>query len=126
VALRAPRRNRPGSIFAAARSHGGTNVEKGDGMGETKQSELTGLPASELAELIASRRVSATEAVKAHIDRIEALDGKLHADAATDPSHGACCVCHKHCGLEDLPVSCRLLAAKTDTPAMCSVTRGPS
>ena len=32
-----------------------------------------------MAGLIASGRVSATEAVKAHIARIEALDGKLHA-----------------------------------------------
>lgn len=48
-------------------------------MGETTQAELTGLGASELAGLIVTRRVSATEAVKAHIERIQAMDGKLHA-----------------------------------------------
>ena len=39
---------------------------------EAAQAELTGLPATELAALIASRKVSATEAVKAHVDRIQA------------------------------------------------------
>jgi fatty acid amide hydrolase len=48
-------------------------------MGETLQAELTELSASELARLIASRQLSATDAVKAHIKRIEDLDGRVHA-----------------------------------------------
>ena len=48
-------------------------------MTDAAQAELTSLPASELAGLIASRRLSATEAVKAHIERIEALNGRLNA-----------------------------------------------
>jgi Asp-tRNA(Asn)/Glu-tRNA(Gln) amidotransferase A subunit family amidase len=48
-------------------------------MADTTQPELTGLPASELARLIASRQLSATEAVKAHIKRIEEVDGRVHA-----------------------------------------------
>ena len=48
-------------------------------MAETTQPDLTGLSASELARLIASRQLSATEAVKAHIKRIEELDGRVHA-----------------------------------------------
>jgi fatty acid amide hydrolase len=48
-------------------------------MAATEQGELIGLPAGELASLIASRRVSAREAVSAHIERIESLDGKLRA-----------------------------------------------
>jgi fatty acid amide hydrolase len=43
------------------------------------QAQLTDLSATELAQSIASRQVSATEAVKAHIKRIEELDGSLHA-----------------------------------------------
>jgi aspartyl-tRNA(Asn)/glutamyl-tRNA(Gln) amidotransferase subunit A len=35
--------------------------------------------AAELAALIASREVSAVEVAQAHLDRIEAVDGKLHA-----------------------------------------------
>jgi Asp-tRNA(Asn)/Glu-tRNA(Gln) amidotransferase A subunit family amidase len=48
-------------------------------MGETIQAELTALSASELARLIAVRELSATEAVKAHIKRIEELDGRVNA-----------------------------------------------
>src|SRR6202162_3706309 len=48
-------------------------------MGETQEAELPGLSASELARLIASRQLSATEAVKAHIKRIEEVDGRVHA-----------------------------------------------
>ena len=48
-------------------------------MGETIQAALTDLSASELARLIAVRQVSATEAVKAHIRRIEELDGRVNA-----------------------------------------------
>lgn len=48
-------------------------------MAATEQGELTALPAGELASLIASRRLSAREAVSAHIQRIESLDKKLHA-----------------------------------------------
>ena len=52
-------------------------------MTDAAQAELTSLPASELAGLIASRRLSATEAVKAHIERIEALNGRLNAVVVT-------------------------------------------
>lgn len=48
-------------------------------MGGTNQVELIGQSATELAASIASRQLSATEAVKAHIERIEALEPKLHA-----------------------------------------------
>ena len=48
-------------------------------MAETTPAELTGLSASELARLIASRQLSATDAVKAHIKRIEELDGRVHS-----------------------------------------------
>src|ERR1700674_2975163 len=43
------------------------------------QAELTDLSATELAHSIASRQVSSTEAVRAHIRRIEELDGRIHA-----------------------------------------------
>jgi Asp-tRNA(Asn)/Glu-tRNA(Gln) amidotransferase A subunit family amidase len=48
-------------------------------MSETTQRELTSLPASELAGLIAARQVSATEAVTAHVERIQALDFRVRA-----------------------------------------------
>jgi fatty acid amide hydrolase len=48
-------------------------------MRDAAQAELTSPSASELAALIASKRVSATEVVKAHIERIEALNGRLNA-----------------------------------------------
>lgn len=50
-------------------------------MSETAARELTSLDARELARLIAGREVSATEAVRAHIDRIQALEPKLNAVA---------------------------------------------
>lgn len=42
-------------------------------------SELTWKPIAELARMIAAREVSPVEVVQAHLDRIEALDGKLKA-----------------------------------------------
>ena len=48
-------------------------------MGEMHQAALTELSASELARQIASRRLSATEAVKAHIKRIEEVDSRIRA-----------------------------------------------
>jgi fatty acid amide hydrolase len=48
-------------------------------MADTTRAELIGLSASELARLIASRQLSATDAVKAHIERIEKVDGRVHA-----------------------------------------------
>ena len=42
-------------------------------------SDLVGLPASELAALIVARRVSAREAVAAHIERIQSLDDRIRA-----------------------------------------------
>jgi aspartyl-tRNA(Asn)/glutamyl-tRNA(Gln) amidotransferase subunit A len=41
--------------------------------------DLTRLPAHELASLIAAREVSAVEATQAHLDRIDAVDGPIHA-----------------------------------------------
>lgn len=46
---------------------------------EMSAPELVQTGAAELAGLIASRRVSATEAVRAHIERIQALEGRLNA-----------------------------------------------
>ena len=48
-------------------------------MSETAMDELTRQSASGLARLIASRGVSATEAVRAHVERIQATDGRLNA-----------------------------------------------
>ncbi|MDQ6721711.1 MAG: amidase, partial [Candidatus Dormibacteraeota bacterium] len=48
-------------------------------MSEMQPAELTELSASELARQIASRQLSATEAVKAHIKRIEEVDGRIRA-----------------------------------------------
>ena len=48
-------------------------------MSETRTPELVGTGAAELARLIATRQVSATEAVGAHIERIRSLEGKLNA-----------------------------------------------
>lgn len=48
-------------------------------MRQMLQAELTDLSASELAQMIATRQVSSTEAVKAHIKRIEEVDGRVHA-----------------------------------------------
>ena len=52
-------------------------------------SELTRLPAAELATLLADGEVSSVEATRAHLDRIHAVDGDVHAflhvnEAATD------------------------------------------
>jgi aspartyl-tRNA(Asn)/glutamyl-tRNA(Gln) amidotransferase subunit A len=41
--------------------------------------DLTRLPAHELADLLASGEVSSTEATRAHLDRIAAVDGDIHA-----------------------------------------------
>jgi len=51
--------------------------------------DLTRIAASDLAKLLASREVSSVEATKAHLDRIAAVDGDVHAflhvsDAALD------------------------------------------
>jgi len=40
-------------------------------------SELCWTPMTELARMIAARKVSPVEVVQAHLDRIAALDGKL-------------------------------------------------
>jgi fatty acid amide hydrolase len=48
-------------------------------MSQTAKQELTRLSASELARLIASRSVSATESVTAHLELIQATDGRLRA-----------------------------------------------
>lgn len=48
-------------------------------MEASKLADLVQLPASELAAQIATRRVSAKEAVTAHIERIQALDDRLRA-----------------------------------------------
>jgi len=42
-------------------------------------SELTGLTAADLADRLASGEVSAVEATRAHLDRIAAVDGTVHA-----------------------------------------------
>ncbi|OJX70218.1 MAG: aspartyl/glutamyl-tRNA amidotransferase subunit A [Micrococcales bacterium 73-13] len=41
--------------------------------------ELTRLPAAELSDLLAEREVSSVEVVRAHLDRIAAVDGAVHA-----------------------------------------------
>jgi fatty acid amide hydrolase len=48
-------------------------------MSQTAKDELTRLSASELARLIASRSVSATESVEAHLELIQVTDDRLHA-----------------------------------------------
>ncbi len=42
-------------------------------------SDLTRLPAAELAGLLAAGEVSSVEATQAHLDRIAAVDGDVHA-----------------------------------------------
>ena len=42
-------------------------------------SDLTRLSAAVLAEKLAAREVSSVEATKAHLDRIAAVDGDIHA-----------------------------------------------
>lgn len=44
-------------------------------------SGLTSMPAGELAELVRDRKVSPLDVVRAHLERIEALDAQLHAFA---------------------------------------------
>ena len=46
--------------------------------------ELTALPASALAERIATRRISARETVEAHLRRIDEVDGAINAVVALD------------------------------------------
>jgi amidase len=46
--------------------------------------ELTGLPATALADLVARREASAAEVVAAHLDRIAAVDGPINAVVALD------------------------------------------
>ena len=46
--------------------------------------ELTALPATALAERIATRRISARETVEAHLRRIEEVDGAINAVVALD------------------------------------------
>src|SRR4051794_24370452 len=46
--------------------------------------ELTGLPATVLADLVARREASAAEVVAAHLDRIAAVDGPINAVVALD------------------------------------------
>ena len=41
--------------------------------------DLTRLSASALADKLAAREVSSEEAVRAHLDRIEAVDADVHA-----------------------------------------------
>ncbi|MGN6501323.1 MAG: amidase, partial [Pseudolysinimonas sp.] len=41
--------------------------------------DLTRLPAHELADLLASGEVSSVDATRAHLDRIAAVDGDIHA-----------------------------------------------
>jgi aspartyl-tRNA(Asn)/glutamyl-tRNA(Gln) amidotransferase subunit A len=45
----------------------------------TTANELIHLPAAELAERLSSGEVSSVEATRAHLDRIEAVDGDVHA-----------------------------------------------
>ena len=47
--------------------------------------ELTGLPATALADLVARRVTSAEEVVTAHLARIAAVDGAVNAVVALDP-----------------------------------------
>ncbi|WP_449279771.1 Asp-tRNA(Asn)/Glu-tRNA(Gln) amidotransferase subunit GatA [Leucobacter sp. GX0328] len=47
-------------------------------------SELINLTAADLAAKLASGEVSSVEATRAHLDRISAVDGELHAFLATD------------------------------------------
>ena len=42
-------------------------------------SDLTRLGASELADLLASREASSVQVVQAHLDRIQTVDGEIHA-----------------------------------------------
>jgi amidase len=46
--------------------------------------ELTGVPATVLADLVARREASAAEVVAAHLDRIAAVDGPINAVVALD------------------------------------------
>jgi len=41
--------------------------------------ELTRMTAAELSAALASREVSATEVIQAHLDRIAAVDDRVHA-----------------------------------------------
>ena len=47
--------------------------------GPTGSADLIHLSASELAAKLASREVSSVEATQAHLDRIAAVDGDVHA-----------------------------------------------
>jgi len=47
--------------------------------------EIVSLTAAELAAELAAGAVSAVEATQAHLDRVAAVDGELHAFLATDP-----------------------------------------
>src|SRR4051812_48778915 len=49
--------------------------------------ELTGLPATALADLVRRRTVSAEEVVTAHLARIAAVHGAVNAVVALDPEH---------------------------------------
>jgi len=46
--------------------------------------ELTGLPATALADLVARREASAVEVVAAHLECIAAVDGPINAVVALD------------------------------------------
>ncbi len=48
--------------------------------------ELIRMPASALAEKLTSGEVSSVEATRAHLDRIGAVDGEVHAFLHTDPA----------------------------------------
>ncbi len=50
----------------------------------SQHSELISLTAAELGSALAAREVSAVEAAEAHLARIAAVDGELHAFLATD------------------------------------------
>ncbi len=48
-------------------------------MTDSAREELTRLPAADLADLLRSKEVSSVEVTRAHLDRIAAVDGDVHA-----------------------------------------------
>src|SRR3954468_23163049 len=71
-------RRRRRSPARPTRSRAGSG-SRGSWMRRADVSDLTRLPAADLAAKIKSKEVSAVEVAQAHLDRIEAVDERVHA-----------------------------------------------
>ena len=86
--------------------------------------ELFRLTAAELAEKIRTREVSAVEVTRAHLDRIAAVDGTVHAFLHVDPDGALTAAKAVDAGevrspLAGVPLACKDVLTTTGIPTTC-------